>query len=169
MDEEQVIVVNEHNEEIAIVSRLEMRQHNLLHRASYVIIFNSRDEILIQKRSETKDLYPGYYDPTTGGVVGIGETYADNAKRELEEELGISNVELNFVEDFLFRDASIQVWGRLFWVRYDGGVTFNDGEVVEVSFIPVNEIKLWLSDGQVMPDAKWLLDKLLSENGDLVF
>lgn len=85
--------------------RSQMRLHNLWHRATYIVVTyqdnnnnnnnNNRDDddttkIIVQKRSQLKDFGPGLLDPSPGGVVGYGETYEDNAKREIQEEMGIN-------------------------------------------------------------------------------
>ena len=49
-------------------------------------------DLYVQKRTLTKDVYPGYYDVATGGVLQAGETYEQSAERELAEELGIRNI-----------------------------------------------------------------------------
>ncbi len=159
--EEQIIIVNRQNEEIGIVPRSIMRQQHLLHRASYVIIFNNKQEILIQKRSDSKDLYPGFFDPTTGGVLKAGETYEQNAVRELSEELGIERVDLNELGDLFFENEKISVWGRVFWVKYDGEIRFNDGEVVKVCFVDFSGIKSWLKGRNIMPDGRYIIERFL--------
>jgi len=63
--------------------------HNLIYRTVYILIRNDKDEILIQKRSPTKDLYPNCWDLSVGGHVIYGDSYEQTAVRELEEELGI--------------------------------------------------------------------------------
>ena len=50
-------------------------------------------EVLLQKRSQDKDAYPGCYDISSAGHVSAGQTYIEAALRELEEELGISATE----------------------------------------------------------------------------
>lgn len=56
-------------------------------------------ELLLQKRSENKDAFPGSYDISSAGHLGLGETFEEAAVRELEEELGIrvKEEELTFV------------------------------------------------------------------------
>ncbi len=49
-----------------------------------------RDELYVHRRTETKDVYPGYLDVCAGGVNAAGESYDTCAARELEEELGVS-------------------------------------------------------------------------------
>src|SRR5262245_25954953 len=87
--EEIVAIVDAQNTVIGAVPRREMRAKNLLHRSTYILVCNSRGELYVQKRTLTKDVFPGYYDPATGGVVLAGESYEQGAVRELEEEMGI--------------------------------------------------------------------------------
>ncbi len=159
--EENVVIVNRSNQITTVVSRSVMRAQVMLHRASYVVIVNSREEILIQKRSSTKDLYPGYFDPTTGGVVQEKESYEQNAIRELEEELGIKEITLNILMDFHFENELCKVWGRAFWIRYDGKITLVDGEVEDFFFLKPSEVNSFLEQKQVMPDGKVVIEKYL--------
>ena len=71
---EIVQIVDENNTEIAAVSRWLMREQQLIHRASYILVFNRAGELFVQKRTMTKDVYPGYYDIAAGGVVLAGES-----------------------------------------------------------------------------------------------
>ena len=83
-------VVNDDDKVIGTASRDECHKKGLLHRAVHIIILNSKCEILLQKRSMEKDLYPGWWIDAAAGHVESGETYKDAAKREMMEELGIS-------------------------------------------------------------------------------
>ena len=75
--------------EIGKVLRSEMRENHFRHRGVIILIFNSKKEMLFQRRSMEKDVFPGYYGTGAGGVVSYGEDYDISAKREIEEELGI--------------------------------------------------------------------------------
>ncbi|MEJ2236291.1 MAG: NUDIX domain-containing protein, partial [Syntrophobacterales bacterium] len=81
--DEVVIIVDEENNEVGAVPRHEMRAGRLPHRATYILVFNSRGELFLQKRTQTKDVFPGYYDVAAGGVVLAGESYEGGAGREL--------------------------------------------------------------------------------------
>ena len=87
---EQVIIVDRQNQGLGVVSRALMRSQGLIHRASYVLVRNSHGELFIQKRTSTKDVFPGYWDIAAGGVVQARESYEDSARRELLEELGVA-------------------------------------------------------------------------------
>ena len=60
------------------------------------IIFNDNNEILIQKRQSTKELFPNLWDLSCGGHVLSGESNRDAISRELSEELGL---DLDFSDD----------------------------------------------------------------------
>ena len=82
-------VVNEDDEVIAVRRRGEIHAERLMHRAVHILLFNSRDELFLQKRSLSKDEQPGKWDSSAAGHVDSGEDYLACAQRELAEELGI--------------------------------------------------------------------------------
>jgi len=159
---EKVIIVNPANEVIDVVPRSVMRANAMLHRASYVIVANSQGDILIQKRSDHKDLYPGFFDPTTGGVVTENESYEENAIRELEEELGITGVTLSPLFDFLFENEDVKVCGQVYSTIYDGPIQPMDGEVVDYFFLKPDELKTFLKQEKIMPDGEVVIGKYLA-------
>jgi isopentenyldiphosphate isomerase len=89
MGEEIFDVVNERDEVIDAKPRSEVHARGLLHRAVHVLVFNSRGEIFLQKRSMKKDRQPGVWDSSCSGHVDSGENYDETAVRELREELGL--------------------------------------------------------------------------------
>jgi isopentenyl-diphosphate Delta-isomerase len=88
MNEEIFDVVNERDEVIGRQSRREVHRLGLMHRAVHVLVFNSRGEVFLQKRSLSKDRQPGLWDSSASGHVDSGEDYDACALRELGEELG---------------------------------------------------------------------------------
>jgi isopentenyl-diphosphate delta-isomerase type 1 len=90
MSEEIFDVVNERDEVIGRKPRSEVHRLGLLHRAVHVLVFNSRGEVFLQKRSMKKDRQPGVWDSSTSGHVDSGENYDAAAVRELREEIGLS-------------------------------------------------------------------------------
>jgi isopentenyldiphosphate isomerase len=89
MSEEIFDVVNERDEVIDAKPRSYVHANGLLHRAVHVLVFNSRGEIFLQKRSMKKDRQPGVWDSSCSGHVDSGETYDETAGRELREEIGL--------------------------------------------------------------------------------
>jgi isopentenyldiphosphate isomerase len=89
MPEEIFDVVNERDKVIDRQPRNEVHRLGLKHRAVHVLVFNSRGETFLQKRSMNKDREPGKWDSSTSGHVDSGEDYDACAIRELREEIGL--------------------------------------------------------------------------------
>jgi isopentenyl-diphosphate delta-isomerase type 1 len=81
-------VVNEADEVIGRQTRAEVHRLGLKHRAVHVLVYNARGELFLQKRSRSKDTFPGAWDSSASGHVDSGEDYDACALRELGEELG---------------------------------------------------------------------------------
>lgn len=72
-----------------IATRDECHKKGLWHRAVYAFIIDDKGNILLQKRSENKKLWPNMWDVTVGGHVDAGEFGRQALIREVKEELGI--------------------------------------------------------------------------------
>ena len=73
MTEEIFDIVNERDEVIGRAPRAEVHARGLLHRAAHMLVFNSRGEVFLQKRSLRKDRQPGVWDSSASGHVDAGE------------------------------------------------------------------------------------------------
>jgi isopentenyl-diphosphate Delta-isomerase len=89
MSEEIFDVVNERDEVVGQAPRREVHARKLRHRAVHVLVFNSRDEVFLQKRSMLKDTAKGKWDSSSSGHLDAGEDYDTCAVRELREEIGL--------------------------------------------------------------------------------
>ena len=138
--EEVVIVVDDHNRPVAELPRHRVRGENLPHRATCIFVFDRRGRVLVQRRTATKDLYPGFYDLAAGGVVAAGESYEQCAEREAEEELGIRGTALAPKFDFHYRDEHNRCFSRVFTCVHDGPFTLQPEEVESVKFHTVEAI-----------------------------
>jgi len=89
MSEDIFDIVNERDEVIGRAPRSEVHARGLLHRAIHVLVFNSRGDVFLQKRSMKKDRQPGVWDSSCSGHVDSGEDYDQTTVRELQEEIGL--------------------------------------------------------------------------------
>ena len=158
--DEQVMIVDRENRPVGVAPRWEMRAGGLPHRATYILIFNAAGELHVQRRTMTKDVYPGYLDPAAGGVVLAGESYEESAERELAEEMGIRGVALAAGFDFWFDEAPVRVWGRVFVCHYDGPLVLQAEEVESVCLLTPEAV---LACGeQVTPDGLAVVRRYLA-------
>jgi 8-oxo-dGTP pyrophosphatase MutT (NUDIX family) len=150
--DELVEVVDESNVVLEVVPRRIMRERRLLHRCTYVFVLNERGELYVHRRTDTKDVYPGYLDVCAGGVNAAGESYDECAARELEEELG---VEAKPVFRFLhrYRGPSDRVWGAAYDVRWDGPMRWQPEEVVWGDSVALDEVEAMAAREPFCPDG----------------
>lgn len=156
-EDELVAIVDERNRVVGAVRRREMRAENLPHRATYILVFNSRGELYVQKRTQSKDVFPGYYDVAAGGVILAGESYEEGALRELEEELGIRGVPLTRLFDFSYKDEAVKVWGAVFACAYEGEMALQQEEVESGAFLAVDEVFRLAATEAFTPDGLYVL------------
>lgn len=88
--EDQVILVDEDDQEIGKAEKMAVHEKGLLHRAFSVLIFNSKGELLLQRRSKKKYHCGGLWTNTCCSHPRGGETTVGAAERRLFEEMGIS-------------------------------------------------------------------------------
>ena len=153
-DQELIMQVDENNNDIGYCTRQESREKGYYFRASYILVFNSNQQLYVQKRVKTKAYCPGYLDVCAGGVVAKNETNHGNAYRELREEFGI---------DLLGNGASltyhgcirhIQVWENIYSCRWDGDIIPEYKEMESVCLKSIDEIQREYADGiEYCPDS----------------
>src|SRR2546423_3913104 len=90
MSEEILDVVDEHDQVIGREARSEVHRRGLRHRAVHVLVFDGEGRVFLQKRSASKDTFPGVWDSSASGHLCSGEDYDSCAVRELQEEIGLA-------------------------------------------------------------------------------
>lgn len=102
MIEEKVILVNENDEQIGLMPKMEAHEKALLHRAFSVFIFNDKNELMLQQRALTKYHSPGLWTNTCCSHQREGESNLDAGKRRLQEEMGFVT-ELKETTSFIYK------------------------------------------------------------------
>jgi isopentenyldiphosphate isomerase len=155
--EELVDVVDDGGGVVGTVTRARMRAERLRHRCTFVLVRDSTGAVLVHRRSEDKDLWPGRWDLAVGGVVAAGEDWEDAAVRELAEEVGVSGVALQPLGEGTYADDDVVETARMWAVTWDGPVSFDDGEVVEAVWVDLEELNDRLRNDAFVPDSVHLL------------
>ena len=100
--EEKVILVNEKDEPIGLMGKMEAHEKGLLHRAFSVFVFNSKQEVLLQQRAACKYHSPNLWTNTCCSHPRAGETNQQAGERRLQEEMGLQ-VPLQEVFSFIYK------------------------------------------------------------------
>jgi isopentenyldiphosphate isomerase len=140
--EEYLEIVNEKGEVKGIAPRSRLHGNpSLIHRVMHVLVFNREGDILLQKRSLSKDVAPGMWDTSVGGHILPGEDGMTAAKREMEEELGITACELAYLYSYIHRDPRETELVITYHCIYSGDICFSRDEIDQVRFWSLDEIK----------------------------
>ena len=140
--EEHLEIVNNRGEVIGYAPRSEIHGNpSLIHRVVHVLVFNKKGELLLQKRSQNKDVAPGKWDTSVGGHVGIGEELHFSSRREMHEELGVSGCELECLYTYIHSNLYETELVTTYRCIYDGDISFNNNEIEEIRFWSFDEIR----------------------------
>ncbi|KAF1010640.1 MAG: putative Nudix hydrolase YfcD [Pseudomonas fluorescens] len=161
-DAELVTWVDEHDNVLGALVRADLRQRGLIGRCTFIFLFNSRGELCVHRRTLSKALYPGFWDTAAGGMVGADESYELSAVRELEEELGVSGVELVAHDHFYFEDGDSRLWCKSYSAVWDGPLRLQPEEVMEARFLPLDTVLREADEKPYCPDAQEGLRRYLA-------
>lgn len=136
MKEEKVILVNEKDEQIGVMPKLEAHQKAVLHRAFSVFIFNDKNELMLQQRALNKYHSPGLWTNTCCSHQREGESNIEAGIRRLNEEMG-------FVTDLK------ETISFIYKAPFDNGLTEHEFDHVMVGYhndgpkINLDEVASW--------------------------
>ena len=145
MSKENVILVDEKDNQVGLMSKLEAHQKGLLHRAFSVFIFNSDYELLLQKRASSKYHSGGLWTNTCCSHPRDGEDTIDAANRRLYEEMGIKT-SLRKVFDFIYKaeldnNLTENEFDHVFYGVYNNDPVLNIEEADDFKWIDMETLK----------------------------
>lgn len=124
----------------------------LLHPVVHVHIMNSNGDIFLQKRAQTKDLLPGYWDTAVGGHVHSGEAIEAALHREAMEELGIKEGPFQPIFRYVNKTEIESELVHAYLLRSNGPFFINREELEDGRFWKVAEIESALGTGELTPN-----------------
>ena len=136
MKEEQVILVNEKDEPIGLMNKLEAHEKAVLHRAFSVFVLNDKNEVMLQQRAHHKYHSPLLWTNTCCSHQRAGETNIEAGKRRLYEEMGVQT-ELKELFHFIYK------------APFDNGLTEHELDHVMIGYsneepkINLEEVESW--------------------------
>lgn len=162
---EQVILVDANDREIGYMEKMEAHRKGLLHRAFSVLVFNSKGEILVQQRADTKYHSAGLWTNTCCSHPRPNEDIQEASARRLREEMGIE-AKPEFAYKFTYRthldqDLIEHEVDHVFTALFDGTPTANPREVQSWKFVPVETLR---SDVTAHPENYTYWFRLIMEH-----
>lgn len=145
MDYNQVILVDEHDNAIGTMEKMQAHVEGKLHRAFSVFVFNEKDELLIHQRAEHKYHSGGLWTNTCCSHPMPHETVEEAAHRRLMEEMGF-DCELFEVFAFSYyaeldKGLTEHEYDHVFFGRFDGKPSINPAEVSSYKYMTIDEVK----------------------------
>ena len=144
MSIEKVILVDENDNQVGLMPKLEAHQKGLLHRAFSIFIFNSKYELLLQKRASSKYHSGGLWTNTCCSHPREGEDTLDAANRRLIEEMGIET-SLRKVHDFIYKaeldnNLTEHEFDHVFYGIYNEDPIINKDEADDFKWIDMDSL-----------------------------
>lgn len=145
MKEEEVILVNENDEQIGTMPKLEAHEKAVLHRAFSVFIFNDKNELMLQQRAAHKYHSPLLWTNTCCSHQRVGETNIQAGKRRLMEEMGFV-VELEESISFIYKapfdnGLTEHEFDHVLIGKYNKKPVVNPDEVADWKWMPLENVK----------------------------
>tara|TARA_X000001036_G_scaffold433901_1_gene472343 strand:- start:299 stop:820 length:522 start_codon:yes stop_codon:yes gene_type:complete len=154
MKEEILILVDDNDNQIGTMAKMEVHRKGLLHRAFSVFIINKKNELLLQQRAFSKYHSPGLWTNTCCSHQNEGETSIEAAKRRLNQEMGMST-SLEFLFSFIYK-AEFQ--NGLIEHEYDHVIIGRSNQEPKVDKNEVESWK-WVSVDLILKDLEVNQDK----------
>lgn len=138
-------IVDDNDQVVGYATRGEIHQRELMHRSIHIIVLDGADNVLLQKRSMQKDQCAGMWDTSCAGHVESGQSYAETAPRELEEELGITiDAPLHQLFKMHPTKENGQEFALVYSIKHQGPFAPAEDEIDELKWFSYKEIDAWL-------------------------
>ena len=154
MTDEWLDIVDEQDDIVGQAPRTEATARRLRHRCAFIRVLDEHGRLFVHRRAPTKLVFPSYYDMFVGGVVAAGESYAEAARREAAEELGVDDLpEPTYLFKFLYESPEHTWWSAVYDLRYSGPVHPQAEEIVWYDFLTPVSLLAKLDEWDWVPDG----------------
>ena len=151
-NEEIFPVVDENGTTVGKATRGECHSGSkLLHPVVHLHLFDSSGRIYLQQRPLWKDIQPGKWDTAVGGHIDYGETVEAALCRETQEELGLTDLSVEFLLKYVFESERERELVHVFRATYDGDVRPSD-ELDGGRFWSLDELREAFGKGVLTPN-----------------
>ena len=141
----EIILVDKNDNEIGADEKMKVHQDGKLHRAFSIFVFNSKNEMLLQKRAEAKYHCGGLWTNTCCSHPRKGELLKEEIHKRLQEEMGF-DCELKEIGDFIYKakfdnGLTEHEYDHVFAGKFDSEPNINPEEADDYQWISLKELK----------------------------
>ncbi len=145
MKEELVILVDQNDNKIGLMPKMEAHEKAVLHRAFSVFVFNEKNELMLQQRALQKYHSPGLWTNTCCSHQRDGETNLEAGKRRLFEEMGFVT-DLKETTSFIYKapfdnGLTEHEFDHILVGHYEGSPNINKDEVAQWKWMDLELVK----------------------------
>jgi len=165
---EVIDIIDADGNVIGTASREECHNGSLhLHGVVHVLVFTGDGRLVVQKRSESKDIQPGKWDTSVGGHINTGESITGALVRESREELGIEGASFERLYTYIMESDIERELVTTYRSTWNGPLHFDDKEIEDVRLMEKSEIESRLETGYFTPnfEEEWKHYKRWLEEG----
>jgi isopentenyldiphosphate isomerase len=155
MSEERFDVVDEDDKMIGEATRSECHEKGWIHRSVMFFVFDANKKVLVTKRTQNKDFFPGFYSIVLGGHVRSGESYEEAVVREIAEEIGVDTPPY-FIGSFKKRIPEEKENVKVFGVVVKDKIKLNEDELESGEFLEFNELENMIEKEKFLPETETL-------------
>ena len=167
MDNKQEIfpLVDEEGAVIGSATRGECHSGSkLLHPVVHLHVFNSQGQVYLQRRPDWKDIQPGKWDTAVGGHIDYGENPTDALRREVREELGITDFTPRSLGKYVFESKKERELVYVNTTIYDGVISPSTEELAGGRFWTIDEIRAALGKDVLTPNFESEFTRFFQNN-----
>lgn len=161
---EIIDIVDLNNDPVGQATREEIYQYLHPHRIVHVLIMNAEGKIALQLNAEHKKFYPGYWGTSVGGHVQSGESYEEAARREAEEEFGLTDIELQTLGELVFVTPKGQTkFIKVFSTTCEKPLSFDPSETEKIEYFAIDDIRKMRRNGErFAPELLRIIDEYIA-------
>ena len=164
-EKQEIIIVDENNKIIgSMIDKDRLEKKEIISRASVAVIQDSERNILLQKRSKHKYVYPGWWDNAAGGVIKLNQTDDECVVEEIFEELGLQ-ISINDLKDCgtIFVEHKVKEFIHVYSYQTKKFTPKNNWEVESTAWKTAEEIDKIIESENISPVCVAAIKRLQGE------
>ena len=140
-----VVIVDRQDRVVGAAPLKDVWAKGLYHRVVRIMVEDQSGRILLQRRRDNMELFPGCWETSASGHVDKGFSYEQTAKQEVAEEIGIAHPKLSRIDTYFekstYQGKHMNVFARVYRTQATEDIRPGTDEVAELRWFTVEEAR----------------------------